>query len=782
MSHDIAAAAPADGPEQPVGRFRRPGEGWLVIGLTLLLGLILAWAVDDPAWVNGRGALTDSLPLCAIGGLAVAFTGSRVRWGHWTTHLVGALFAGLLVPVIAGWAIVPGTSAAAAFRFTAEGTAEAYLDIVWRGLPYTTQEVHYILVLGGVIWATTQFLGCAILTHRRPLNGIVITGLVLLGNMTLTARDQLAYLVAFALASLFLLVEMHAFDERSTWLKRRIGDPSTISSLYLRGGTVFILIAMVGSLVLTQRAASAPLAGAWDGVDDQLIQIGQELGRIFPVGGDVRGGGGVSFGSTARILNRWFSDDAVAFTATVPAGWDGGRWRAATYDTFALGAWIQSDVTSYPVEAGQPLVADTAEAPIPADTGEVTTTITPDGYHDSLLLAPGTPTSVDRTANALLQGDAGWFAGVELPGGRDAYTVTSSVLLLDDPTGGITGNELRAAPEGYPAEVGTRYTQIPDGAIGKDATALLTTLLEQSPSRDPYDLAVTMQAYLASDKHFTYTTDLSGINCESTSAVECFARTHRGYCLHYASTMAILLRAANPDNPIPTRLVQGFLPGDRTGTTETVRNRGAHAWVEVYFPGYGWIPFDPTGGGVGRPSVIPAGPPVASAAPTPSSSGGSDRPDPTRRIAGDTPAGTTGPTTTARAGDRTVFVLLGMLLLLAVIATAAAVWVRGPRGEISPEAAWQTMTRAASRFGFARRPTETVYEYAASIGELVPVAREDLRTVADARVETVYARVRLGGERLTAVRSATRRLRLSLLRLAFRRGGRGRGRGRGRPR
>ena len=67
--------------------------------------------------------------------------------------------------------------------------------------------------------------------------------------------------------------------------------------------------------------------------------------------------------------------------------------------------------------------------------------------------------------------------------------------------------------------------------------------------------------------------------------------------------MAMLLRAANPANPIPTRLVEGFLPGDRVGNVETVRNHSAHAWVEVYFPAIGWVPFDPTGPGVASRTV-----------------------------------------------------------------------------------------------------------------------------------------------------------------------------------
>ena len=132
----------------------------------------------------------------------------------------------------------------------------------------------------------------------------------------------------------------------------RIGDPSQISALYLRGGAVFILVAMTGSLLLTQRAASAPLAGAWDGIDDQLIRFAQDVGRLFPVGGALRGGGGVTFGSTARISDRWYTDEEVAFTATVPAETEGLRWRAATYDTFALEAWIQDQaaITEVPDE------------------------------------------------------------------------------------------------------------------------------------------------------------------------------------------------------------------------------------------------------------------------------------------------------------------------------------------------------------------------------------------------------------------------------------------------
>ena len=71
--------------------------------------------------------------------------------------------------------------------------------------------------------------------------------------------------------------------------------------------------------------------------------------------------------------------------------------------------------------------------------------------------------------------------------------------------------------------------------------------------------------------------------------------------------------------------------------------------------------------------------------------------------------------------------------------------------------------------GFGPRPTQTVYEYAAALGELVPVAQRDIETVADAKVETAYAGAKLAARGSTRSVRAARRLRISLLRLVFRR-------------
>jgi transglutaminase-like putative cysteine protease len=602
-------------------------------------------------------------------------------------------------------------------------------------------------------------------------------GLVLVVNMSLSARESqsLSYMAAYTGLSLFLLIQMHAFDERATWIRRRIGDPSTISALYLRGGTVFIVGAMALSMVLTVRASSAPLQGAWSGVGDRLLDMGQEISRLLPIGGAVRPLGKLQFGSVARISSQWFSDDRIAFTATVPPDLQTERWRAATYDTYEGVDWIQTDqdITKVPMEAGDSIMSVTNEPIDPKLTFEDSVTVSPDQYGENLVLAPGAVDTVNRATNLDVFGADSWFAGLELRDGLGGpYEVSAAALVFKsddkDTTDGITQNKLRAAGDAYPQDILDKYTDVPANAIGTNARKLLDTMVKLSPSNNPYDLAATFEAYLHSPSNFKYDINLTDLDCGTSGAIECFATFKRGYCLHYASTMAILLRDAIPGHPIPTRLVQGFLPGKLENGTTTVRIRDAHAWVEVYFPGYGWIPFDPTGN-VGQPPKIPVGAVVAPPSQRPTSSDDRGRdPLPSR------PNLTTGGTTTPTGGgsgpaDRTLLVLFAVVIAASVAGLAFAAWLRGPRGELSPDTAWKHMSRTASRFGFAPRPTQTVYEYAASLGELVPVADRDIQTVATAKVETTYAGVRVAGARMDAVRDATRRLRISLLRLAFRR-------------
>ncbi len=104
-----------------------------------------------------------------------------------------------------------------------------------------------------------------------------------------------------------------------------------------------------------------------------------------------------------------------------------------------------------------------------------------------------------------------------------------------------------------------------------------------------YDKAVAIEHYLAT--HFGYTLEMSHTLPQDPLANFLFERK-RGHCEYFASSMAVMLRSLR----IPSRIVTGFRGGEFNDLTGqyVVRASDAHSWVEAYFPGSGWISFDPT--------------------------------------------------------------------------------------------------------------------------------------------------------------------------------------------
>ncbi|HEX5147844.1 MAG TPA: transglutaminase domain-containing protein, partial [Candidatus Limnocylindrales bacterium] len=546
-------------------------------------------------------------------------------------------------------------------------------------------------------------------------------------------------------------------------LRRRIGDPASISSVYLRGGTAFITVAVAGALILTQTASSKPLAGAFDDVSDNLVVLTRALQRFLPAGGANRSFG-VSFGPNAAVQQVWTTDSTLAVTIQrPPPDKTDYYWRAVTYDRLELTGWSMSSATTV-VRGPDTTMLEGMPDDVPTEgRKELAVTITPADFNGSTILSPATPTSVDEQTRLTVLG-TGYFATVDRDGGNGPYVLRALVPATGDEPGQLNEEALRAAGQEYPPEVMSFYLGVPDGSIGPDAQKLEDKIVAEARSDAPYDLAAQIVEELHSSRYI-YQTDVRDVDCAGLSTVECFARFKRGFCQYYAATMAVLLR----DLGVPTRIAQGFLPGSRDPNTgvERILNSNAHAWVEVYFPSYGWVTFDPTGGGVAVIAPLPSGKPVASGAPRPAGSGVR----PTRPVDDDPFAAGSGGSVAGGGSRGSLGPLVAVTILLVLImgGIAFALWQRGPRGETNADKAYGTVARLAGRFGFGPRPTDTVYEFAGALGEVLPTARPELQTVARAKVETAYGRQILSDERLAALRAAQRRLRVSLLRLAFRR-------------
>jgi transglutaminase-like putative cysteine protease/uncharacterized membrane protein YwzB len=150
----------------------------------------------------------------------------------------------------------------------------------------------------------------------------------------------------------------------------------------------------------------------------------------------------------------------------------------------------------------------------------------------------------------------------------------------------------------FPADVLATHTALPRDypELGAQAEAVY----DAAGAETVVERALALQAwFVGPEGDFTYDLEVPALRGED--ALTRFVLEDRvGYCEYFATAMAVMLRQTG----IPARVAVGFLPGERVMTTEpdgddgldeyVVTTRDAHAWVEVLFPGYGWITFEPT--------------------------------------------------------------------------------------------------------------------------------------------------------------------------------------------
>ncbi|WP_454638710.1 transglutaminase TgpA family protein [Bacillus mycoides] len=143
----------------------------------------------------------------------------------------------------------------------------------------------------------------------------------------------------------------------------------------------------------------------------------------------------------------------------------------------------------------------------------------------------------------------------------------------------------------------TKYTQLPE-SLPQRVKDLAVNLTNDKDNR--YDKVLAIENYFT-DNSFVYETMNVLYPAKNQDYVDQFLfDTKSGYCNNFSTSMIVLLRSAG----IPARWVKGFTEGTLENTLAsaegenvyTIANNNAHSWVEVYFPGYGWIPFEPTKG------------------------------------------------------------------------------------------------------------------------------------------------------------------------------------------
>jgi len=276
-----------------------------------------------------------------------------------------------------------------------------------------------------------------------------------------------------------------------------------------------------------------------------------------------------------------------------PIGYGNLRWRGIALSTFDGKRWSSPPRESVTIPAGLSGWINIMDRPPEPDP---TATV----LRYTVLLQPVATDTLFAPANAVsLRGNLSGEGSNPEVGARRSYVIRDATGSLFNPFHNFTAlryegfsllparnvPRLRAASTDYPEEIRDAYLQLPKidpriPELAKEITARAQT---------PYDKTITIETYLRS--RFTYTLNLTGKPGDDPLAHFLF-ETHAGHCEYFASAMAIMLRTLG----IPTREVNGFLPGEYNdlGEDYIVRASDAHSWVEVYFPGTGWMTFDPT--------------------------------------------------------------------------------------------------------------------------------------------------------------------------------------------
>ncbi len=262
-------------------------------------------------------------------------------------------------------------------------------------------------------------------------------------------------------------------------------------------------------------------------------------------------------------------------------------WKALTYDIYSSNGWLTSPTEEQEMQAGGRLHED---LPFGIHLHQ-TVTVSRSGYGP--IYVAGEVAAVYQLFRVVWRTNED-ILGVIVPG--SVYEADSIYVEADEAA-------LRAAGMDYPDWIRKRYLQLPKvlpervHALARDLTAIPLT---------PYDRAVAIQDYLRNEMHYSL-----GVNAPpyDWDVVDYFLfDSKEGFCDYYATAMVVLARSAG----IPARIAIGYASGtfDPAQGKYTVLESDAHAWPELYFPGVGWVEFEPTSvmAEIQRPSVSSAVP------------------------------------------------------------------------------------------------------------------------------------------------------------------------------
>lgn len=353
-----------------------------------------------------------------------------------------------------------------------------------------------------------------------------------------------------------------------------------------------VLVISIATLTVGMMLAGAFIPSvSWEEIGDRIQEILDIEEETVP------GTAGVAVSGIPRLTSPHtigpgpqLSQEIVleisveGYTATVPGGGSGGTdmppfsqyyWRSQVYDIYTGSGWYTLTSRISNQEAYASFLPPFEPVDLPSNYILTTQQVVRTLKYDKSVFSAGELLSVDQPSR-VLRFNNGEIIAVSVE--ADAYTATSRLQAA-------SVEQLRRAGDDYPASF-QGYFDLPQDLPQRVRDLALQLTMTQA---DPYDKAAVLEAYL---RQFPYTLDVPAPP-PGRDAVDFFLfDLKRGYCDYFASAMVVMARAAG----LPARMVMGYASGtyDPASGKFIVRADNAHAWAEVYFPGAGWVEFEPT--------------------------------------------------------------------------------------------------------------------------------------------------------------------------------------------
>ena len=666
---------------------------WLMVLLTLLTLGVATFSIEYARWISSQ------LPLLLVLFLAISSTFIMIKVR--IPRLVkAACIVGLLI-LMMFWQTIRMSGGRPVFQSLATSPNE--------------NSVFFAIFLVAVIWIAGVYSTWSVLKKGNAWIPAGLGATILLINLSNLSPENYVILPVYMAVAFILIGIVRLTQDQNRWSLNGNRYPKRAISYSLVAVTIFVIVAAMIAWVTPVKAVDKL---GFDTNGHLIRNIQNDWFNIFAsvqskwntvINEDLK-----TLSFDAPLDNR--ATVLFTVTSTEPA-----YWRIKQYSDYSQQGWSNSST-----ETGRIL-----DPGVKANSGteqdnlrNVTYTVETDSKTDVLLLA-GEFVSANIPVRLELPSLA---SEKDTP---DIMSVTTPRILQPHQNYSVTVTVSTASPEqlmeagtDYPDWVVQSYLQLPE-SLPQQVRELASTITDSS--NNPYDKASAVQQYLNGLKYNLEAKSPSRLGDETS--VFLFEQKE-GVCTDFATAMVVMLRSVG----IPARLATGYVPGEHKEGTNTyiVRGRDYHAWPEVYFPGYGWIEFEPTPG-----SVIDTG----------ISHSSSDSNNyqiypygPTDSGEGSIP-GVSSTVSSRHGRNYALPIIIGLLLLFAV---AGILWVFGHRAyrnlRLSGDAitVYGKMCRLATFGGVVPLLTETPLEYCYRLAAVVPSGSQAIYNIA-----SLYTKVQI---------------------------------------